>query len=532
MPCKRPVMLFLVLLLGVLWSLAAVQVAAHSPQTPNALDGVDSLLIGAPLEDIRSIFDAGVFAFVPGAVLAGLQPGNATVWTQDVVPDRPEDYDEFATAFAVGDFNGDGYFDVAVGIPFEDIEMPGSFSPVEDAGMVNVFYSNADGPTAANSQILLQPDADVEESDGFGAALAAGDFNGDGFDDLAVGVPLEDVETATGVFSDAGRVDIFYGRSTGLNTIATATLWQESSGDNLGFSLAAGDFDNDGYDDLAVGAPYWDFQPNDDAGAVYVVYGEAGGFADPTWQQYYQYGSGSEQDDHFGRVLAVGDFNGDDYDDLAVGVPGEDIYVSGSASQITDAGAVFILASDSTSWLSHTQEWWQNAILDNGSPIDPSETGDYFGFSLATGDYNDDGYDDLWVGVPWENMEGGIPPTDNVGLVQFIRGASDGTHSTAYCWWGSVGDDRFGLALAAGDFDGDRYADFAVGQPGWDLPETDTGQVMIYYSDGTDPGGAYVQTIGQGDIPGMADEAGDNFGTVLAMVPAPLEHVYLPLIMR
>jgi len=51
-------------------------------------------------------------------------------------------------------------------------------------------------------------------------------------------------------------------------------------------------------------------------------------------------------------------------------------------------------------------------------------------------------------------MDGGIPPTDNVGLVQFIRGAADGMHSTPYCWWGSTGSDFFGMGLAAGDFDG------------------------------------------------------------------------------
>ncbi len=495
------------------------------------LDLADSLLIGVPLEDIRSLPNAGAFTMVPGAILAGLQSGAASLWTQDIVPDRAEAYDEFASVFAVGDFNGDGYFDVAVGVPHEDAEMPDSFSPVQHAGMVTVIYGNISGPTTANSLALYQIDADVEEDDNFGAALAAGDFNGDGFDDLAVGVPGEDLETGTGVFTDTGRVDIFYGHPAGLDAFATDAFTQERPNDFLGFALTAGDFNNDGYDDLAVGAPYWDYNPDDDAGAFYAVYGGESGFANPVWQRYYQYGTGSEPGDHFGKVLATGDFNGDGCDDVAVGVPDEDVYVSESVPQIVNAGSVFIVFGDSALGLNGSEQWWQNAILNNGSPVNPSEDGDVFGFALATGDYNDDGYDDLWIGAPLEDMDGSLFPTD-VGLVQLIRGAESGTQSTTYYWWGDVEYDYFGIALTAGDFDGDRYADFAVGQPGWDVPENDTGRVKVYYSNGASPDGAYIQTISQDDIPGMAAEGDDNFGTNLAILPAPLPHTYLPLVVR
>jgi hypothetical protein len=135
----------------------------------------------------------------------------------------------------------------------------------------------------------------AEEGDRFGYSLAAGDFNNDGFDDLAIGVPQESIGTVGG----AGAVHVLYGSSSGLQTLSPADqFWHqgkpgvddvEETDDFFGTSLAAGDFNNDGRDDLAIGVVL-ENSPADDAGAVHVLYGSNAGLqtsspADQFWTQ-------------------------------------------------------------------------------------------------------------------------------------------------------------------------------------------------------------------------------------------------------
>src|SRR5262245_5735108 len=109
---------------------------------------------------------------------------------------------ETPPSLASGDFNLDGFVDLAVGVPNEDI------GSVADAGAVNVIYGGFSGLSSANNQFLSQDstgvDDDPETFDLFGYALAAGDFNGDGFDDLAVGVIGEDIAVFQGTVENAG----------------------------------------------------------------------------------------------------------------------------------------------------------------------------------------------------------------------------------------------------------------------------------------------------------------------------------------
>ena len=116
----------------------------------------------------------------------------------------------FAAA-ARADFNGDGIGDLAVGVPFEDVD--GNL----DAGAVNVLYGSATGLTASGDQFWTQNSTgvldDAEAGDAFGSSLANGDFNNDGFSDLAIGVPSEDV---AGPVANAGAVSVLYGSATGL----------------------------------------------------------------------------------------------------------------------------------------------------------------------------------------------------------------------------------------------------------------------------------------------------------------------------
>jgi hypothetical protein len=243
-----------------------------------------------------------------------------------------------------------------------------------------------------------------EEGDQFGCALASGDFNGDNAADLAVGVPYEDVRTT----SNAGLVNVLYGSHDGLSAVGNQFWNQGSPGiagspeayDRFGRALAAGDFNGDGFDDLAIGVPGESIGTTKKAGAVNILFGSRDGLTSDNNKLWYQNSSGiagrSERDDLFGASLAAGDFNGDSFADLAVGVPYESIGTTAGA------GAVNIVygSRDGLTGLG-------NPIWNQGSSgiADSPEAGDQFGFALAIGDFNGVGSGDLAVGVPLEGVE-------------------------------------------------------------------------------------------------------------------------------
>ena len=162
------------------------------------------------------------------------------------------------------DFNGDGYADLAVGAPLN-----GSAE-----GVVNVMPGSAGGLLGKSSSTWTQATSGIvgtRGKDRFGTAPASDDFNSDGFADLAVGAP-----TDVGKSPGTGSVNVIYGSSAGL-TSAGNQYWQAgstdglpASGDRFGIALAAGDFDGDGYPDLAIGEP--------DPGVVLVLRGSAAAF--------------------------------------------------------------------------------------------------------------------------------------------------------------------------------------------------------------------------------------------------------------
>ena len=227
---------------GVAHGSTATQAApARSLQADFNSDGADDLAIGVPLDNVGTVVGAGAVNVLYGSSPGGLTGTGSQLLSQDTpgVPGSAEVDDGFGFALATGDFNGDTFADLAVGAPGEGVGTAAA------AGAVNVLYGSATGLTGTGSQLFTQVGGRVEADDVFGFALAAGDFNGDTFADLAAGAPFEDVDSTL----DAGAVSILPGSANGLTAVGGQLFTQDSPGvpgsaeevDIFGYTLATGD---------------------------------------------------------------------------------------------------------------------------------------------------------------------------------------------------------------------------------------------------------------------------------------------------
>ena len=454
----------------------------------------------------------------------------------------PKSGNLFGLVLATGDFDGDGFEDLASAAPAENEDI----EPGHAHGSVVVNYGSAWGLTPEGAQYLTVgavPDFEVR----YGKALATGDFNKDGYDDLAVGLPVMDVGPGSTI-ADGGAVWIHYGSASGLSTAPGIVLVQSDAGglleagDYFGFSLAVGDFDGDTYPDLAVGA----IGENMGSGAISVFHGSAGGITTAGAVTYgtLDVGLAEQTGGYFGYALASGDMLGTGEDDLAIGCPyrrigagnvdaGQVVVLHGGASGLSASGAVVLdpitlgLNLQSQSWFGYSvavgdlfatnakralaigQPRYHNApptnvnsgrvvvlgqvvapppvgsmkLLEQYLVSDPQylespEPGDQFGWSLATGDWDNDGDDELAIGTPFENQENNPAPgwnTPDAGSVSIFEGDASfpipavfkrNRSLNARVLNDTLGSgDRLGESVAFGRFDGTGRANLAIGAP-------------------------------------------------------------------
>lgn len=444
----------------------AGDLAGHSVASAGDVngDGLDDYIIGAPGSNGTAggayvVF--GSFALNPENELSGMTEDQGFALVGENVGDRAG-----ISVGSAGDFNGDGFDDLLIGAEAADT----------NNGRLYVVFGKASGFGTSielsslddGSGLIIERSGTPGDDARLGRSVGrAGDFNGDGFDDLVVGAP-----TSYG-FGDAF---IYYGsENPTASGLERTTLLGIASATQTGISVsAAGDVNGDGIDDVIVGAKsFSDSGP--ERGAAYVVFGKTGAVRGsinlPTLQSDgngFQL-SGTADNDYAGAsVSGAGDVNGDGFDDMIVGAYGADGQQFRGAAYVVFGSAAPV--SLTLGNLNGTNGFRVGQPVSGGGNATVS---DFLGYSVSgAGDVNGDGLDDLLIGAPAADPAG----RSAAGLSYVVFGRTTAfpaiidpimpSRFTDITINGELAGDRSGTAVsAAGDVNGDTFADFLVGAP-------------------------------------------------------------------
>jgi hypothetical protein len=450
-------------------------------------------------------------------------------------------------AMAVGDINRDGINDVLLGSVLADGPAEGRNS----AGEAYVIFGRpskalwpqqidlaTQGPTGASVTIFGATAGDVLT---FGGAIGVGDVNEDGALDIILGA--RDADGPNDSRSSCGEAYLVFGRTTFPATLdmgvqgsggADVTLYGASAQDQLtsGGTLAVGDVNGDGFADLLLGALGGD-GPDEtrlSAGEAYIISGREVfpatldlAIHGPAGASATIYGASGQDQLTSGGSLAIGDFNGDGFTDLLVGSPLAD----GPNESRTSAGEAYIILGGASfpeiMDLNPNSEGHHADVTIYGASADDNLT---IEGALAVGDADGDGAADLLLGArladgPGDGRLNGGEAYIVLGRNPFpatIDVAIKGIGGADVTVYGATLQDRLtsGAALAAGDINGDGFADFLIGSIFADGPaeaRTDAGESYAIFGTGSlaiAPDIAVEQPAGT-NIP----DGGSRFGSIL-----------------
>ncbi len=385
-----------------------------------------------------------------------------------IIGDNP--FDAFPTSVMTGDINGDGFDDIVMGAYYAD---PNGRNA---AGIVYVIF----GETQANQQTeidLSVSNADISilganSNDQLGKTIAVGNVNGDGYDDIIISAPYA---SETGRES-CGKVYVILGGLGLLNSYDLlyeeydSVIIGQNTNDYLGISLSCGDINNDNYDDLFVAAPNGDYQNVNNCGIVYSIFGNntLNGVYDLSSYQPNILFIGNELNDNSGKFIRIGNFNNDQFDDLAIGAPNADPLGR------SNAGIIYLIEGrsnfgNSTIMLSEDSDTQIFGVTSNG----------LVGNTFAFGDINGDNNDDLIL----SDMADG---TGKVGVLfgsNNLPGIFDlSTMDLNVNIVGGVTNGILGENIFSARVNQDEFYDIVIGSPSADnMSGVDAGILFVIY---------------------------------------------------